>query len=94
MRSMITNTTTTTTATHFAAVGTDGISPVVWGIGPTEDAARRDAEDGEEIAALAPGDYVIVPITAEQLEQIEDGEVSVEALGIELTEAQIAELAG
>lgn len=29
---------------HFAAVGTDGTRPVVWGVGHTEDAAREDAK--------------------------------------------------
>lgn len=82
----------TTETTHFAAVATDGISPVVWGVGTSEAEAREEADelsDGE-----GPTDYVIVPITAAQLERIEGGEVSLESLGIELTEAQIAELAG
>lgn len=67
--------------THFAAIASDGVEPVVWGIGTTEAEARDDADelsDGE-----GPTDYVIV-----------GGEVSLDALGIELTEAQIAELAG
>ncbi|MCK9513032.1 MAG: hypothetical protein M0R28_17650 [Pigmentiphaga sp.] len=83
-------TTTATATTHFAAIATDGISPVVWGVGATEAEAREDASDLSD--GEVPTDYVIVPITAAQLEQIEAGEVSLEALGIELTEAQIAAL--
>lgn len=78
-----------TTTTHFAAIASNGVEPVVWGIGATEAEARDDAD---YLSDDAPGDYVIVQITAEQREQIVGGEVSLESLGIELTEAQIAEL--
>lgn len=86
-----TNTTATTETTHFAAIASNGLEPVVWGIGTTEDAARQEAEEwgGED----APGDYVFVPITAAQRELIKAGDVSAASLGIELTKGQIAELA-
>lgn len=75
----------------FAAIASNGLEPVVWGIGTTEDAARQEAEEwgGED----APGDYVFVPITAAQRELIKAGDVSAASLGIELTKGQIAELA-
>jgi hypothetical protein len=76
---------------HYAAVGTDGIRPVVWGIGDSYDAARVEAR--EQLANTDPeyrdDPLVIVEITAEQRACIEAGEVSAEKLGIDLSVADV-----
>ena len=60
------------TSTNFAAIGTDGMRPVVWGVGSTEEAAVADAwrwvEDREELRVVA--------ISAERRATIEAGDVS------------------
>lgn len=62
----------------FAAVGNDGLRPVVWGIGATEDEARSDAarwladSDYEFEAASLP----VHPITLAQASAVAAGDVS------------------
>jgi hypothetical protein len=60
---------------RFAAIGTDGRRQVVWGLGDTDASALRDAEQN-----LRESDCVselhVEPITNEQREIIEAGDVS------------------
>ena len=59
----------------FAAVGSDGIRDVVWGIGETEEAALMDARS--ELDQLDPRDsnveLTVIPITHEQDSNIKAG---------------------
>lgn len=58
----------------YAAIGDDGLRPVVWGLGLTREQAERDALDNE-------GDWDhVVPITMEQYARIEAGDVDASAL--------------
>jgi hypothetical protein len=69
----------------FAAVASDGGRFVVWGIGPTEEAAACDARaqdfGGDE---FRPDEFTTIAITAEHAVQIRAGVVSCEELGIEM----------
>jgi len=82
-------------ATYYAAIGTDGIRPVVWGLGETEGAAGTEARIQQ--AQSVDGDplndaLVIIEVTAEQSERVTAGVVDLETLGIQLTPVQIREL--
>lgn len=78
----------------FAAVGTDGSSVVVWGVGKTQRSAARDAEKWMEGRAtvltdprprwadLSSSEVYVLPISAEQARQIEAGESDAQALGL------------
>jgi hypothetical protein len=59
----------------FAALGTDGRDPVVWGMGRTEAGARRDvrlSNDDSDAIEIAH----VVAITAERAARIEGGDVA------------------
>jgi hypothetical protein len=71
----------TTKTTQFAAIGTDGTRPVVWGLGATEDEAEEDARAQDDAGDVK---LITVEVTAEQAARIEAGEVSVATLGIAL----------
>ena len=62
---------------HFAALGTNGRDPVVWGIGRTEDEAREDAAESlREVGSYeGSADLRIVAIDAARCARIEGGEV-------------------
>jgi hypothetical protein len=61
-------------STHYACVGSDGITLVVWGLGATPEAARAEAReqetDGEDVDAMT-----IHPVTARQVNEIQSGVV-------------------
>jgi hypothetical protein len=73
---------------QFAVIGTDGTRPVVWGIGTDPEVAMEEAQ-GNLIDAGCDyaEDLLTVSVTSEQAELISGGEVSTEALGIELPAA-------
>lgn len=77
--------------THFAAVGTDGLRPVVWGIGDSRDEALVDAGRSFGQSDIDPKTepLVIVEITARQRRSVLDGEVSTTELGIVLGEGDL-----
>lgn len=54
----------------FAAVGDDGMRPVVWGVGSSAAAALRDAKRWD-----APAGLDVHPINAAQRARIKAGEV-------------------
>jgi hypothetical protein len=58
---------------HYVAVGDDGLRPVVWGVGTSPEAARRDAQrwlgGHGDLDALA-----VYPATAEQARRVLDGD--------------------
>jgi hypothetical protein len=58
-----------TMMTMFAVVGVDGLRPVVWGLGETEEAAYEDA-------ALWGGEGELKEISREQAAKVEAGDVS------------------
>lgn len=71
----------------YAAIGSDGMRPVVWGTGRTEEEALDDAsgEWAENVANGVTGSepkYVAYSITAEMLRQIKLGYVDAVDLGI------------
>jgi hypothetical protein len=72
----------------YAAIGTDGKRPVVWGLGRDSDAALDDA-----LANGYDGDMITVVIDDATAKRVESGEVSCESLGIELTAGEISEIA-
>jgi hypothetical protein len=59
----------------FAVVGSDGKREVVWGIGPTEKAAREEAETSIAEAHPAP-ETRIEMITPEHADAVRAGDVS------------------
>jgi hypothetical protein len=78
---------------NYATIGTDGMRPVVWGLGLSPEAAEEDAR--EQLQALGEAcaeELVTVPVTEEQARRVEEGEVSTKALGLALPEAWLAEL--
>lgn len=84
---------------QYAAIGTDGTRPVVWGLGESPEAAMADGLDElEPFMTELDGkseDLMTLPITDEQARRVVDeGEVSTEALGIELPAAWLAEHQG
>jgi hypothetical protein len=66
----------------FAAVGENGLRPVVWGVGESEAAAREDArlalENGD-----ARSELTMVPVSDEIAVRIQRGEVDAESLGLD-----------
>lgn len=68
----------------IAAIGTDGRRFVVWGLGSTEDAARRDAYSWDETWSRGRGS-VCLSISRELAARVEDGEVDCDTLGISVT---------
>lgn len=54
----------------FAVIGSDGLRPVVWGIGASKKAALRDAKRWD-----APSDLDTHPITVTQRARIQAGDV-------------------
>ena len=83
---------------QYAAIGTDGTRPVVWGLGESPEEAREDAM-GQLREQLEDPDcesnyWLTLPITTEQATLIEGGEVSTEALGVELPAAWLKEHQG
>ena len=78
--------------TNYAAIGTDGIRPVVWGVGDSPDAAEAEAREGVGGVEAPDAPLAVVEITADQRREIDAGQVSTEALGIQLTASQIREL--
>ena len=69
----------------FAAIGTDGTRPVVWGVGVTEEEALAEARD-QIIENCEPHerdiDLVVAAVTAERMARIVAGEVGAEGLGL------------
>lgn len=45
---------------RYAAVGTDGVRPVVWGLGSTERKARAECADGVEVYRITPAQAAVV----------------------------------
>ena len=73
-----------TTKTHYAAIGTDGTRPVVWGLGYSEAAARADAADwlgGDGRYDTSDGvAMTVVAVTDEQASAIDAGVIDWESL--------------
>lgn len=70
----------------IAAIGTNGCSPVVWGLGDTEDAAKADADSQcEDERGWQCGGHAYVEVTPGVAALIEDGVVDPADLGIEVT---------
>lgn len=72
---------------RYAAIASDGIRSVVWGVGWTEAEARRDAIRWLSEACDAPADVddrslTFQPITRDQFERIEAGVVDCAALDL------------
>ena len=63
---------------QIAAVGNDGVRPVVWGLGATEDEAEADAREHlSEFPGWQQHDALTYhPITEAQAQAIRDGDVS------------------
>ncbi|UOF77328.1 arc-like DNA binding domain [Caudoviricetes sp.] len=78
----------------FAAVGSDGFSCVVWGIGKTHRAAVRNAERESDVRMdvltdarprwdrLGTNQVYVLPISGEQATRVRAGEVDAVSLGI------------
>lgn len=62
----------------FAAIGTDGLRFVVWGLGETEEAA--EAEAAAEAGSADPQLACTVPVTAERAADIRAGAITAEDL--------------
>lgn len=62
----------------FAAIGDDGVRPVVWGLGDTPEAALLDAREQDGIDAGA--DLHVMPITRDQQAAIRCGDVDASGL--------------
>lgn len=79
---------------HYAAVGTDGLRPVVWGIGDTRDEALVDAGRSFGQCGIDPKTepLLVKEITARQRRSVLDGEVSTDELGIVLDKNDIRTL--
>jgi len=71
-----------TNETMYAAIGTDGMREVVWGIGETEEAAEAEAASEAREAGCDPELRRTVAVTAEQAARIEAGEVDAATLGL------------
>ncbi len=65
----------------IAAIGTDGVRPVVWGLGETEAHARNEARYYD--AAWASRGSAFVEVTPDIVARIKAGEVDCATLGIE-----------
>lgn len=72
----------TTNSGWFAAIGNDGMRPVVWGVGESEEAARQDAANQDELTCVDLEGLDMRPITDEQAVRIQSGIVSCEELGL------------
>lgn len=70
------------TSGWYAAIGTDGMRPVVWGVGESEQAAREDACLCDELTHDDLDALTLRPITDEQAVRIQRGEVDCKTLGI------------
>ncbi len=70
------------TSKMFAAIGTDGTKPVVWGTGSTPKLAIVDAKHWARLADADPELFDCVEVTEEQLDRIDSGEVQASTLGI------------
>jgi len=64
----------------FAAIGTDGVRPVVWGLGDNEDDALAEAHS--QLREAAPewneghNELTVHPVTDAQVARIQTGDVS------------------
>jgi len=67
----------------IAAIGTDGNSLVVWGLGHDEESALRDAEMNADDSDCVPDVCGYLPVTAEQIQKIDAGAVHMSDLGWE-----------
>ena len=76
---------------RYAAIGTDGRRPVVWGLGDTAEDARCDAVIEEETWDSDGSATVRIP--ASVADRIRGGEVSCELLGI-VVEVRDGEIVG
>lgn len=71
--------------TYFAAIGTDGLRPIVWGLGTTADGAREDAASECDLACGTGWDSdgsTTVEITPAMAARIEAGIIDPGLLGI------------
>jgi hypothetical protein len=68
--------------THIAAIGSNGLEPVVWGVGDTREEAEEDARGYTSDAYPAPK-LEYVDIDDAQLANVIAGVVSCAQLGIE-----------
>lgn len=66
----------------YAALGSDGLRMVVWGIGRTEAAAEKEAREEARQSDVDPELTHTVKITAAQTRQIKLGHVGAESLGL------------
>jgi hypothetical protein len=70
----------------YAAIGTDGNRPVVWGLGATSEEAIQEAQKELHSSGYPSEDFDhVVQITLEQAYRVYQGEVSTELLGITLS---------
>lgn len=74
---IITGTDATALDATYAAIGTDGMREVVWGLGSTEAAAEADAREQED----PPEDLRTLPITAAAADAVRAGTVGLDGRG-------------
>ena len=70
---------TNNNSTMIAVVGTDGVRPVVWGLGADIEAALADADEASNDAGLCP-----VAVTSDVAQRIRAGVIDCKTLGIEV----------
>lgn len=78
---------------HYAAIGTDGLRPVVWGTGNSWDGAIADARHWLQ-HSRRESNLIVKTITAAQRELIEAGTVAVAEIGLDLDGFNLEILAG
>lgn len=67
---------------HYAAIGTDGARPVVWGLGSDASGATWDAYDQDDSDGWEMQGTAVVRVSRQVAKRIRAGEVSCETLGI------------
>ena len=82
------------TRTWYAAIGTDGTSPVVWGLMHSPDAARREAARFGRDNGITIGPLSIQIVTDQQARHVLAGVVACDAIPITLTPDTLRELRG
>ena len=65
---------------QYAAIGTDGINPVVWGIGEDEREALDDAGHWLDSEGDEGQELLVVAIDAERAERVRSGDVRADDL--------------
>lgn len=67
----------------IAAIGTDGNSLVVWGLGDNEESALHEAECNAADSDCSPDVCGYLPVTDAQVQLINEGAVHMSDLGLE-----------